>query len=235
MVEHCWNNGQGALAMPENDTNGFKNSCKYKLKIVVGYPPMRSSGKVLEQNIISYISCQLQRASLFVCRNLSKIEQSWRLNVDPQALLPVSHSSGCVGAKLTKGFGWIHFQSERWQELCGLNYAFLFLLSLLSIADCPFAFFWYVCCPVTSLQDTVVSFFSNLSLHIFSLHQFSSLKSLHFAHLPRTPCSDGRLSDSPMFPLVSWLIFYLPVPLLPDQEAREVMQMFEIWFLSESC
>lgn len=62
--------------MPENDTNGFKNSCKYKLKIVVGYPPMRSSGKVLEQNIISYISCQLQRASLFVCRNLSKIEQS---------------------------------------------------------------------------------------------------------------------------------------------------------------
>lgn len=63
--------------MPENDTNGFKNSCKYKLKIVVGYPPMRSiEQKALEQNIISSISCQLQRASLFACKNLSKIEQS---------------------------------------------------------------------------------------------------------------------------------------------------------------
>lgn len=94
----CWNNGQGALVMPENDTNGFKNSCKYKLKIVVGYPPMRSSGKALEQNIISSISCQLQRASLFACKNLSKTEQSWGLNVETQAWLPVSHSSGCVGA-----------------------------------------------------------------------------------------------------------------------------------------
>lgn len=35
--------------MLEND---FKNSCKYKLKIVVWYQPMRSIDKVLEQNII---------------------------------------------------------------------------------------------------------------------------------------------------------------------------------------
>lgn len=139
------------------------------------------------------------------------------------------------GRKPTKGFGWIHFQSERWQELCGLNYAFLFPISLLSIPACPFTFFWYVCCSVTSLQDTVASFFSNLSLHVCSLHWLSSLKPLHFAHLPRPPCSDGRLSNSPTFPLVSWFIFYLPAPLLPDQEAREVMQMFEILFLSESC
>lgn len=216
--------------MPENDTNGFKNSCKYKLKIVVGYPPMRSiEQKALEQNIISSISCQLQRASLFACKNLSKIERTeLRTKCGDAGFTSCLAQLWMCGRKPTKGFGWIHFQSERWQELCGLNYAFLFPLSLLSIAACPFAFFWYIRCSVTSLQDTVVPFFSNLSLHVCSLHWLSSLKPLHFAHLTRPPCSDGRLSNSPTFPLVSWFIFYLPAPLLPHQEAREVMQMFEI-------
>jgi hypothetical protein len=54
------------------NTDDFKNLCKYKLKIVAWYQPMRSSDKVLEQDIIPYTPCQLKSSVSLHLRTSAK-------------------------------------------------------------------------------------------------------------------------------------------------------------------